>query len=81
MPQTRAKCRPTATCAPTNGRSSVACIGIDTLNINSTAGGERPVNTVLLGSEIPIVEHLVNLDQLLASGTPSGSTLRAARWR
>lgn len=49
-------------------RAGVACVGIDTLNIDSTAGGERPVHTVLLGSEIPIVEHLVNLDQLPASG-------------
>lgn len=49
-------------------RAGVACVGIDTLNIDSTAGGERPVHTVLLGSEIPIVEHLVNLDRLPASG-------------
>ena len=68
MPQTRAKCRPTATCTPTNDRSSVAGVGIDTLNIDSTAGSERPVRALLLGSEIPIVDHLVNLDQLPASG-------------
>ena len=49
-------------------RAGVACVGIDTLNIDSTSGGERPVHTVLLGSEIPIVEHLVNLDRLPARG-------------
>ena len=49
-------------------RARVACVGIDTLNIDSTRGGERPVHTVLLGSEVPIIEHLVNLDQLPASG-------------
>ena len=49
-------------------RAGVACVGIDSLNIDSTAGGERPVHTVLLSSEIPIVEHLVHLDRLPASG-------------
>lgn len=44
--------------------AEVACVGIDTLNIDNTEGGERPVHTVLLGSGIPIVEHLVNLEQL-----------------
>jgi kynurenine formamidase len=49
-------------------RAGVACVGIDSLNIDTIAGGDRPVHTVLLGSEIPIVEHLVNLDQLPARG-------------
>ena len=49
-------------------RAGVACVGIDTLNIDCTDGGERPVHTTLLGSEIPIVEHLTGLDQLPASG-------------
>ena len=46
----------------------VACVGIDSLNIDSTEGGERPVHTTLLGVDIPIVEHLTNLDQLPESG-------------
>ena len=46
----------------------VGCVGIDTLNIDSTEGGQRPVHSVLLGSEIPIVEHLTNLAALPASG-------------
>ena len=44
--------------------AEVACVGIDTLNIDSTESGERPVHTVLLGAGIPIVEHLVNLDRV-----------------
>ncbi len=47
--------------------AGVACVGIDSLNIDSTEGGERPVHTTLLGSEIPIIEHLTNLDQLPAT--------------
>lgn len=49
-------------------RARVACVGIDTLNIDNTEGGERPVHTTLLGSEIPIIEHLTNLDQIPADG-------------
>lgn len=36
-------------------------VGIDTYNIDSTDGGERPVHTVLLGAEVLIVEHMTNL--------------------
>jgi arylformamidase len=39
-------------------------VGIDSYNIDSTADGQRPVHSILLGAEIPIVEHLCNLDQL-----------------
>ncbi len=46
----------------------VACVGIDSLNIDSTEGGERPVHTVLLQADIPIVEHLTNLRELPDSG-------------
>lgn len=49
-------------------KAGVACVGIDTLNIDCTDGGERPVHTTLLGSEVPIVEHLTNLDQLPERG-------------
>lgn len=48
--------------------AGVACVGIDTLNIDSTQGGDRPVHSVLLRAEIPIVEHLTNLEVLPASG-------------
>lgn len=48
--------------------ANVACVGIDSLNIDTTEGGERPVHTTLLRSEIPIVEHLTGLDQLPPTG-------------
>lgn len=41
-----------------------AVVGIDSVNIDSTVGGERPIHTVLLGAGIPIVEHLCRLDEL-----------------
>lgn len=42
----------------------VKLVGIDSVNIDDTRGGERPVHTQLLGAEVLIVEHLCNLDQL-----------------
>ena len=48
--------------------ADVACVGIDTLNIDSTRGGGRPVHSVLLRAEIPIIEHLTNLEALPATG-------------
>jgi arylformamidase len=46
----------------------VACVGIDTLNIDNTHGGERPVHSILLRVDIPIIEHMTNLDHLPAHG-------------
>jgi len=43
-------------------------VGIDSLNIDDTADGRRPVHSVLLGAGIPIVEHLCRLDPLPDSG-------------
>jgi kynurenine formamidase len=45
-----------------------ACVGIDSLNIDDTADGSRPVHTQLLAAGIPIVEHLTNLADLPAAG-------------
>lgn len=45
--------------------ADVACVGIDSLNIDSTATGDRPVHTTLLGREVPIVEHLTGLERLV----------------
>jgi arylformamidase len=39
-------------------------VGIDSHNIDDTADRSRPVHTILLGAEIPIVEHMCHLDQL-----------------
>lgn len=44
--------------------SEVRLVGIDSLNIDDTSDGHRPVHTILLGAEIPIVEHLCNLQSL-----------------
>ena len=41
-----------------------ALVGIDSLNIDDTADGARPVHTALLRARIPIVEHLTGLDAL-----------------
>ncbi|MFD0690609.1 cyclase family protein [Actinomadura fibrosa] len=45
-----------------------ALVGIDALNIDDTADGERPAHTVLLAAGIPVVEHLTGLDQLPPTG-------------
>lgn len=43
-------------------------VGIDSLNIDDTSGGERPVHTVLLRAGIPIIEHMTGLERLPADG-------------
>lgn len=45
-----------------------ALVGIDALNIDDTADGERPAHTLLLAAGIPVVEHLTGLDQLPPAG-------------
>jgi Predicted metal-dependent hydrolase len=48
--------------------SEAKLVGIDSYNIDDTADGHRPVHTILLGSEIPIVEHMTGLGRLPADG-------------
>lgn len=43
-------------------------VGIDSLNIDDISGGTRPVHSVLLAAEIPIVEHMTNLSALPTEG-------------
>lgn len=43
-------------------------VGIDSLNIDSTSDGTRPVHSTLLRAGIPIVEHLGHLERLPAEG-------------
>ena len=45
-------------------KSGVALVGIDSLNIDSTEDGSRPVHSTLLKHDIPIAEHLTNLHAL-----------------
>ncbi len=44
--------------------SGATMVGIDSLNIDDTATGHRPVHTILLGADIPIIEHMCNLESL-----------------
>ncbi len=48
--------------------AGAALVGIDSLNIDDTTDGRRPVHTLLLGHDIPVVEHLTNLDRLPDEG-------------
>jgi len=43
-------------------------VGIDSYNIDDIADGSRPVHSVLLAQNIPVVEHLRGLRDLPASG-------------
>jgi kynurenine formamidase len=45
-----------------------ALVGIDSYNIDDTDDGSRPVHTMLLGAEIPIVEHMRGLELVPDSG-------------
>ena len=46
----------------------VKLVGIDSHNIDDTAGKSRPVHSTLLGADILIVEHLCNLSLLPQDG-------------
>jgi kynurenine formamidase len=48
--------------------AGAALVGIDSLNIDDTSDGTRPVHSVLLAAGIPIVEHLTHLSLLPAEG-------------
>lgn len=63
----------TGAAAVTLQEADVACVGIDSLNIDSTDDPARPVHSTLLRAEIPIIEHLTRLDQL----PPTGFTFSA----
>jgi kynurenine formamidase len=43
-------------------------VGIDSYNIDSVNTGERPVHSVLLRNDIPIVEHMTGLAAVPATG-------------
>lgn len=58
----------TSTTARALADGGAALVGIDSLNIDDTNDGARPVHTTLLEHGIPIVEHLTALDQLPPEG-------------
>ncbi len=43
-------------------------VGIDSFNIDATSDGNRPAHSVLLGYDIPVVEHLCGLGDLPDNG-------------
>jgi kynurenine formamidase len=44
--------------------AGAAIVGIDSVNIDGTRTGERPVHSILLEAGIPIVEHLCGLERI-----------------
>jgi len=48
--------------------SGVKLVGIDSYNIDDVQDKRRPAHSILLGSEIPIVEHMTGLGQLPKDG-------------
>jgi kynurenine formamidase len=48
--------------------AGAALVGIDSYNIDDTADGRRPVHTILLGADIPVVEHMCDLGRLPRDG-------------
>ena len=48
--------------------AGAALVGIDSLNIDDNTDGTRPAHTILLEANIPIVEHMCNLDRLPETG-------------
>jgi len=49
-------------------KNGATLVGIDSFNIDATRDGNRPAHTVLLGHDIPIVEHLCGLGELPDQG-------------
>jgi arylformamidase len=43
-------------------------VGIDSINIDSADGDERPAHSILLGAGIPILEHLTGLGEIPVTG-------------
>lgn len=58
----------TAAAAEHLAQAGARLVGIDSLNIDDTDDGSRPVHTTLLQNEIPIAEHLTNLKALPDDG-------------
>jgi kynurenine formamidase len=48
--------------------ANVALVGIDSLNIDDPMDPHRPAHHGLLGADIPIIEHLTNLERVPVEG-------------
>jgi len=55
-------------CATYLAKAGATIVGIDSYNIDSILDGTRPAHSILLGHDIPIVEHLCSLGELPDSG-------------
>lgn len=55
-------------CVTHLAKRGATIVGIDSYNIDSTVDGKRPAHSILLGHDIPIVEHLCRLGELPDSG-------------
>jgi arylformamidase len=49
-------------------KNGATLVGIDSYNIDATTDAARPAHSILLGNDIPIVEHLRGLDALPNTG-------------
>lgn len=49
-------------------KNGATLVGIDSYNIDATTDASRPAHSILLGHDIPIVEHLCGLDALPDTG-------------
>lgn len=54
----------TETCARYLVQAGAKLVGIDSVNIDDTEDKSRPAHSILLAANIPIVEHLCNLENL-----------------
>lgn len=54
-------------------QAGVRLVGIDSLNIDDIEDFKRPAHTLLLGAEIPVCEHMTNLEEI----EPAGGYLHA----
>jgi kynurenine formamidase len=48
--------------------AGAALVGIDSTNLDDMGDRSRPAHSILLQAQIPVVEHLSNLEELPASG-------------
>jgi hypothetical protein len=63
--------------------ANVALIGMDALNVDNIEDLSRPVHHIVLGKDIPLIAHLINLNRLPYQGArltalPPRSTAWAA---
>jgi kynurenine formamidase len=58
----------TADCCDALVEAEAAFVGIDSVNIDDVGDLARPAHSILLGAEIPVCEHMTNLQALPGQG-------------